>query len=144
MANRRPKPNWKQLREQLLERSGGYCEVSGRVLDPETFDAHHRRPKRMGGTSRPDTDLLSNLLALDPGTHNAAARGARSVHGSSLWSMACGYLLHDDAIPALAPVLIMGRRWVLLGEHGEYVPQPLSDAAPSLFAPSAPDSGRPR
>src|SRR3954462_15660128 len=67
---KRPKANWSRLREQLWARCSGRCEVSGTPLDFETFDAHHRRNKGMGGTSRLDTDLLSNLLALDPTVHN--------------------------------------------------------------------------
>lgn len=35
--------NWPKIREQLWERSGGRCEATGTPLDPETFDAHHRR-----------------------------------------------------------------------------------------------------
>jgi hypothetical protein len=137
----RPKANWKELRKQLLERSQGYCEVSGRVLDPETFDAHHRRNLGLGGTSRPDADALWNLLAVDPATHNAAARGARSVHGSPDWSMPCGYLLYQHQDPLLEPILLMGKRWVLLDGTTEYVEMPRPTP---LFAPSAPDSGRPR
>lgn len=135
-----PKPNWEDLRTRLYERSRGYCEVSGRLLDPATFSAHHRRNKGMGGTSRADRDALWNLLALDPATHNAAPRGARSVHGSPEWSMPCGYLLYQHQDPLLEPILLMGKRWVLLGETTEYIEMP---RPASLFAPSAPDSGSP-
>jgi hypothetical protein len=136
-----PKPNWEVLRDLLYERSHGYCEVSGRLLDPETFDAHHRRIRGMGGTSRPDRDALWNLLAVDPGTHNAARAGERSIHGSREWSGPCGYLLSQEQDPLLEPILLMGQRWVLLGETTEYVEMPRTA---TLFAPSAPDSGRPR
>src|SRR4051812_16008653 len=86
-------PNWKMLRKALWERSAGYCEVSGLRLDPDTFDAHHRRNKGMGGTTRLDRDSLQNLLAVDPAVHNAAAAGARSIHASKTWSQPRGYLL---------------------------------------------------
>lgn len=107
----RPRPNWKTLRDQLLERSKGLCEVSGIPLDPDTFDAHHRRNKGMGGTSRLDTDTLANLLALDPQVHNG---GAASVHGRRDWSEERGYLIpkHIARVDNRAFVL-RGEVWVL-------------------------------
>jgi hypothetical protein len=115
------KVNWKKVREFLLTRSEGYCEVSGRVLDPATFDVHHRRNKGMGGTTRPDRDALWNLLALDPATHNAAVRGERSVHGSTTWSNPCGYLLWQTEDPAVREFLLHGRDWVKIGPDGLYL-----------------------
>jgi hypothetical protein len=116
-----PRPNWKTLRAALWERSSGRCEVSGRPLDPDTFDAHHRRLKGMGGTSRPDRDALYNLLALDPQVHNA---GPQSVHGRGGydgWSMTNGYIVpkHCDT-PGLVPVTLHDRRRVLLTAAGGY------------------------
>lgn len=113
------KPNWTLIREQLWERSGGRCEASGRALDPETFDAHHRRPKGSGGTSRPDRDDLDNLLALDPEMHNP---GPLSVHGRPAWSTARGYLVpkHQDH-PGYFPVWQPhNARWINLGKTGDY------------------------
>jgi len=113
---------WKDLREQLWERSGGRCEVSGVRLDPETFDAHHRRNKGMGGDKRPDTNTLPNLLALDPIVHNA---GRNSVHACRAWSTERGYLIpkHVDQVAGW-PLLLHGRRLVLLGADGRYYPVP--------------------
>lgn len=118
------RPNWTVIREALWQRSGGRCEVSGIPLDPDTFDAHHRRNKGMGGTDRDDRDALTNLLALDPAVHNG---GPSSVHGSRRVSQARGYLLpkHVD-YPGMWPVLLHGRRWVLLGGDGRYYPAPAS------------------
>lgn len=118
MTKKRPAPNWKIIREKLWKRSEGLCEVSGLPLNPDTFDAHHRRNKGMGGTYRPDTDSLSNLLALDPDVHNG---GPQSVHGRRPWSEERGYLLPKDLERAVTwPVLIHGRRWVYLLSTGEY------------------------
>lgn len=116
MSRKRPDPNWARIRGQLWERCAGRCEISGRPLDFETFDAHHRRLKGMGGTYRPLTDALCNLLALDPEVHNGAPW---SVHQRSSWSRPRGYLLsahvEDDAMAA-TPVLYRGREWVILFE----------------------------
>lgn len=98
----------------LWERCGGRCEVSGRPLDFDTFDMHHRRNKGMGGTSRSGVHELWNLLALHPQVHNG---GPQSVHGRRQWSQDRGYLVPKhtpDHVTALWPVWLQGRRWVLL------------------------------
>lgn len=108
----RPRANWKTIRAQLLERSNGFCEVSGIPLDPDSFDAHHRRNKGMGGTGRLDTDTLPNLLALDPVVHNL---GPNSVHGRRTWSDAKGYLVPKHVNDAgLVAVWLRQSRWVWL------------------------------
>jgi hypothetical protein len=114
---KRPAPNWKQLREQLWIRCNGYCEVSGIPLDFETFDAHHRRPKQMGGTYRLDTDTLVNLIALDPIVHNGSRN---SVHQAPGWSRPRGYLLHGNSQPVNQPLLLSGARWVRLRDDAAY------------------------
>lgn len=122
-------------REAVYERAGGRCEISGARLRPDGFghfEVHHRRNKGMGGTSRPDVDNLSNLLALDPQVHNG---GPTSVHGRRRWSQARGYLIpkHVDH-PGHWPVwLRRGRNvweWVILGDDGQYYPVPVPLAAP--------------
>lgn len=115
-------PDWAGIRETLLERCDGRCEVSGQPLDPHTFDVHHRRNKGMGGTSRPDVHDLDNLLALAPFVHNLSPD---SVHGNPAWSRPRGYLLRKDTErPGDYPVLLLGRTWVLLGKSGRYHPLP--------------------
>lgn len=117
--------NWKRVRDQLWQRSHGLCEVSGVALDFDTFDAHHRRNKGMGGTTRTDKDWLSNLLALDPAVHNG---GPQSVHGRRTWSGRRGYLIPKNVEWAsTVPVLIHDRYWFLLGDDitgGGYYPLP--------------------
>jgi 5-methylcytosine-specific restriction protein A len=116
MNKKRPDPKWKMLREVLWSRCDGFCEVSGRALDFETFDAHHRRLKGMGGTSREDTDLPGNLLALDPEVHNGAPW---SVHQRTSWSRPRGYLLSTSVeIAAEEPLLYRGKTWMILDDEG--------------------------
>jgi hypothetical protein len=121
---KRPRADWKMLRELLWQRCGGRCEVSGKPLDFETFDAHHRRNKGMGGTSRSDTDLLSNLLALDPVVHNG---GSGSVHADRPRSEVLGWLIPklSPYAPRMVPACVYsvgGWRWCLLGEDGDRLP----------------------
>jgi len=114
--------NWTETRHKLFERCKGYCEITGQPLDLDTFDCHHRRPKGMGGTDRPDRDWLSNLIAITPAIHNG---GPRSVHGDPLWSRPRGYLLHKHVKWAsLVPFYLRQRQWVMLGDNGEYYPSP--------------------
>lgn len=114
-----PRPNWEKLREALWERAEGRCEVTGQPLDFHTFDAHHRRPKGMGGSRLPDRDSLSNLLALDPLVHNG---GPESVHARRGWAEEHGYLLPKDTMRAVEwPVAVHQSRWVYLLADGRYV-----------------------
>lgn len=111
-------------RPDLWERCAGRCEVSGRPLDYDTFDMHHRRNKGMGGTSRDDVDALWNLLALHPDVHNG---GPQSVHGRRQWSEERGYLVPKGVDEVgLWPVYLYGlvpsrvQRWVLLSSIPRY------------------------
>jgi hypothetical protein len=120
MGKKRPDPNWREITELLWIRSEGFCEVSGRALDRDTFDRHHRRLKGMGGTYRPLTDSPCNLLALDPEVHNGAPW---SVHQLPSWSRPRGYLLSahvDDEAMAITPVLYRGKNWVILDAEGDF------------------------
>lgn len=107
----------RRVRALVLDRCGGYCEVSGRPLG-ERVEVHHRRPGGHGGTGRDGQHEATNLLALLPEVHNLRPD---SVHGSPAWSRPLGYLLPNSCVePALVPVLLHGRRWVFLTRAGQY------------------------
>jgi hypothetical protein len=127
VGSQRSTPKWNELREALWCRSDGLCEVSGLPLDFDTFDAHHRRPKQMGGTYRPDTDTLPNLIALHPIVHNG---NPASVHQAPSWSRPRGYLLHANVdVLETMPMLYRGRHWVVLMPDGTLcVPEGSSQA----------------
>jgi hypothetical protein len=115
------------MRDRLWTRCGGHDEITGQPLDYDTFDLHHRRPKGMGGTTRPDRDWPSNLLALAPEVHNftAGRSAALTVHGNPEWSRPLGYLVAKDTPWASAiPVLIRARYWMFLGDDARYYPAP--------------------
>jgi hypothetical protein len=121
---KRPRADWPALRELLWTRCAGLCEVSGRRLDFDTFDLHHRRNKGMGGTSRLDTDTPPNLLALDPQVHNG---GNGSVHAGRRRSEEYGWLIPKLSAEPLhmVPALLRtpaGWRWFLLAEDGQRWP----------------------
>lgn len=114
-----------KIRRAVWERAGGKCEISGAYLgepDSDRWECHHRRNKGMGGTSRANVDNLSNLMALTPRVHNG---GPLSVHGRRAWSQKRGYLIPKGvAEPSQWPLFLLGHRWVLLGDDGEYYPLP--------------------
>lgn len=100
------------------------CEKNDELLYGERgrdWDIHHRRPRRMGGDPRPDTNKASNLLVLCRGCHDEieSHRADAYVHG---------WLLHDGDSPATVAVLIEhSSRWTYLTDAGEY-----SDQAPAV------------
>lgn len=113
---------WQQLREQVWDRAQGHCEITGRYLGERGGDGyacHHRRPKGMGGSRADDTNTLSNLIAITHAIHNG---DAHSVHLHPGWSRTLGYLLGQDQVPRLEPILLRGQALVLLTDDGRYLP----------------------
>lgn len=94
----------------LAARSEGLCEF-WQCLDPAGH-THHRRPRRMGGSSAPDTNLPANLVRLCPGHHDF-------VESQRAKALEIGLLLHAGAAPAKVPVLLRHGR-VLLGNDGTW------------------------
>lgn len=118
-----------ELRERAWERQRGLCAVTGRLLDWDRDDLHHRQPGGMGGTSR-NRDRLSNVVAVLAEAHNMGSPGlvvdgvaGRSIHTDPRWSRWFGLLVSpsvDD--PGSVPVRIVGVGWVFLGDDGQVVP----------------------
>lgn len=92
----------------LRERAGGRCEWCGSTL-VGGGDPHHRQ--RRGG---PDRDVLSNLLLLCRGCHNA-------VHANVSASQNNGWIVSLYRTPATVPVLYRSD-WVHLTDDGEVLP----------------------
>ena len=109
----------------LWQRAGGRCELCGLSLASGPYSRHHRRPRRMGGTRRPDVHSLPNLLLL-------CGDGVRGCHGrvesDRAEALAEGWLLHDGEDPATTPVRIHPWGTVILTPDGCY-------ATPEVVAP---------
>jgi hypothetical protein len=98
--------------DAVCERAQWSCELcSMPVGDRRGVDhhIHHRRPRRMGGSSLPDTNLPQNLLLLDPSCHDVVEKDRSAAYAG-------GWLVHQDADPLTVEVLRHGREWVLLRE----------------------------
>jgi hypothetical protein len=117
-------PEWDVVRALLLLRCGGRCEVTGDALHTGRWSVHHRRPRGMGGTDRPDVHSLANLLAV-------TGDGTRGVHG---WiesnrddARALGWLVDRTAVRDVTDtpvVLYSGRRVLLAPTQGAYLDAP--------------------
>jgi hypothetical protein len=79
----------------LEQRSSGFCEF----LDcrAPAVHTHHRRPRRAGGTRRPETNLPPNLMRLCVAHHEW-------IESNRAAALDMGMLLHDSDDPAIVPV----------------------------------------
>ena len=107
---------WDMVRTMLLVRCGGRCEITGAPLEPD-WNAHHRRPRGMGGTRRPDRDSLANLIAVN-GHGTTGAHGWAESHRADALSR--GILVPQAADPAQVPLVLWSGRVVLLDPDGPW------------------------
>lgn len=98
------------VRKIVRERPGGRCEHCGRADGP--MDIHHRRPRAMGGTTDPATNLPSNLVLLDRPCHEW-------LESHRAEALRAGFLVPQGVDPTTVPVFIAGG-WVWLTEDGYY------------------------
>jgi hypothetical protein len=100
------------LRAQVYFRSQSRCERCGKNLKYEDMAAHHRKLRSQGGKDEP-----SNLVCLDHACHNLATN---SVHLKPGQASKYGWIVKSFEEPAAKPVLLHGRRPVLLAADGTY------------------------
>lgn len=96
----------------LEVRAGGRCEMCGGGLTGP-WSRHHRLPRRMGGSKRPDINGLANLLLIC-GTATTGCHGR--IESRRTWAYVNGYLLAAEQSPALVPVLYRGHLTYLAGD----------------------------
>jgi len=92
--------------DAVLERDQHSCVVCGNNLHGtrgRDWSIHHRRPRRMGGDKRPETNLPANLVAV-------CGTGVDGCHG---WlesrrteAMDQGLILHADDDPTQVPIAV--------------------------------------
>lgn len=95
------------VRRTIIERADRWCEVCG--LYPGS-EAHHRRPRGMGGTNRPETNQPSAGLWLCRGCHDEIESHRHNARAN-------GWLVPQNQEPADVPVLYRGT-WVRLDDLG--------------------------
>lgn len=110
-------------RDIVWARAGGACELCrGSLAGPQGFSVHHRLPRRMGGSRRPELNTPANLLVVcGSGTTGCHGR----IESNRTQAYADGLLLHDGVDPAAVSVVLAGPdgwpRRVLLTVDGMYV-----------------------
>lgn len=97
------------VRQQLEQRSGGVCEICGHQAAEQ---AHHRRPRGMGSTKRPETNLPSNGLMLCADCH-------RVVEMNRIDSLQRGWVVRQQGDPAEVPVRYRDGQVYLLSNTGD-------------------------
>lgn len=92
----------KFTREVVLERDGYQCVSCGVNVMGKLYSIHHRIPRGMGGTRRPEVNLPANLLLLC-GTGTTGCHGWVESH--RMQARDWGYLIRrDTAKPSWEPV----------------------------------------
>jgi 5-methylcytosine-specific restriction enzyme A len=104
------------VRNTVKARAGMCCERCGVSVAAAWYEVHHRRPRQMGGDTRPETNLPSNLLLL------CMPRCHSEVESSRQISYEQGWLVHAEHNPAVQPVWLAGRGRVLLRPDGSTSP----------------------
>lgn len=104
------------VRNTVKARAGMCCERCGVSVAAAWYEVHHRRPRQMGGDTRPETNLPSNLLLL------CMPRCHSEVESSRQISYERGWLVHAEHNPAVQPVWLAGRGLVLLRADGSTSP----------------------
>ncbi len=101
----------------ITERSGGVCEVCGAE---RAWDAHHRHPRKAGGTKRDWIGLPSNALSCCRECHTL-------IEIRRNLARLLGWLVPEGYDPAETPVMYRGS-WSWLTEDGrvEHL-QPVED-----------------
>lgn len=116
-------PSVKQ-RNLVAERANWCCEICGRSLYIQgdgwtaAHSFHHRQPRGMGGTTRPDVNSPANILLLC-GTGTTGCHGR--VEKDRAFARIVGWLVRPTQVPADVSVVVARREgMVLLTHDGEY------------------------
>lgn len=105
------------IRAMIWGRCGGRCEICGRDVNTGMVSIHHRKPRRMGGTSDPLINDPSNLM-LVCGSGTTGCHG--KIESNRTAAYQDGYLLHSGQDSSAIPARIHGKGFRLLTSDGAY------------------------
>lgn len=100
-------------RDLVFDRAGGCCERCGTRLHVDgvwvaDHSFHHRQPRGMGGTTRPEVNSPVNIL-LVCGTGTTGCHGFIEAHRTS--AEAEGWLVRHGQDPGSVPVMVHAGLW---------------------------------
>lgn len=101
-----------EMRALIIERAEDRCEICGEHFSD--MQLHHRRPRGMGGTRRPDTNSPAAGLWLC-GEHHRHVESCRSLSYDN------GWLVRQSQTPSDIPILRRGV-WVTFRDSGAIIP----------------------
>lgn len=128
-ARRRPRDTGPTPAERALvvDRAGWCCELCGRRLGHHDtgfvapHSIHHRQPRGLGGSSRPERNAAYNLLLLC-GSATSLGGCHQLVESRRAHAEEQGWLVRHGTDPAEVPVYVTGYGAVLLTGDGRYAP----------------------
>ena len=100
--------------ELVTARSQNYCECMSTGCTLIAEHMHHRRPKGMGGTWRPESQWASNAL-------HVCLRCHLKIHAMPTWSRTHGFLVRQSDDPAATPVWWRCSQRILLDDTGNTI-----------------------
>lgn len=98
----------RKVRAVVKERANGMCERCGQHPGGHV---HHRDPRGMGGSSRPELNRPSNLLYLNPLCHDW-------VENNRLAAIGAGLLIPPGLHPLATPVRLWHGTYLLADDGG--------------------------
>lgn len=101
--------------ELVTARSQNYCECMSTGCTLIAEHIHHRRPKGLGGTRRPESQWASNAL-------HVCLRCHLKIHAMPTWSRTHGFLVRQSDEPATVPLYWRFSQTVLLTDTGSFTP----------------------
>lgn len=107
------------VRHTVKARASMCCERCSVPVAAMPHEVHHRRPRGAGGSSRPDTNLPSNLVLLC-GTSTTGCHGFCESERDAAREQ--GWLVRQGGDPAAVPVLHAAFGLVLLDAVGGVTP----------------------
>ena len=102
----------RSTRQVVQARARMRCERCGRDLRWEPGQIHHRRPRKMGGTSRADANSPANLLLLCRSCHEWVESNREDAYEQ-------GLLVREPLDPSMVPAVLIGGT-LLLTADGRY------------------------
>lgn len=111
----------KDTRDLLAQRSNGLCEICSTA---RATNAHHRKPRQMGGRDEPIIDSIVNLLHVCGMGNVSGCHG--KIESNRPGAYAFGWLVRNYEDPAIVPVRF-AFGWGLLTPDGKYKLTPTPD-----------------